>query len=268
MPRMDADLRRRKRQQLRLHRKSDGHRQLHQLHADEMYIENRDCPRTTSKMAFENPSQWKWFLYDLDFGFNNGQSAYSGVDMFTFATAETTRRPGRTAPRPRNSSVAPKTQVSRRRSSTVTGSPRDEPSIGERDEGHRRAHLRHFEIAAIKTAGISATRMETQEATIRSFAQGHGPRKLLSEMQKFFGPGSPKAVTLSTSGTRLHRRARVHARHSSAHCRIFPGFPVLLTATPREARRVQRLSDGENGCGTLGGPAMWTRSPRYSKFQE
>lgn len=55
----------------------------------EIFVNNRDWPgNNLKKWRSHNPeTKWKWFLYDLDFGFGNNYSEYTN-NIFEFATAE------------------------------------------------------------------------------------------------------------------------------------------------------------------------------------
>ena len=55
----------------------------------EIYANNRDWPSNNlKKWRVRNPAtKWKWFLYDMDFGFGNDMSDYTN-NIFEFAAAE------------------------------------------------------------------------------------------------------------------------------------------------------------------------------------
>ena len=55
----------------------------------EIFVNNRDWPgNNLKKWRCHNPgTPWRWFLYDLDFGFGNNHSEYKN-NIFEFATAE------------------------------------------------------------------------------------------------------------------------------------------------------------------------------------
>lgn len=55
----------------------------------EIFVNNRDWPgNNLKKWRSHNPeTKWKWFLYDLDFGFGNNYSEFTN-NIFEFATAD------------------------------------------------------------------------------------------------------------------------------------------------------------------------------------
>ena len=55
----------------------------------ELYVDNRDWPANNLKKWRNSKLQtkWKWFLFDLDFGFDSGHSLYAN-NVFEYATAE------------------------------------------------------------------------------------------------------------------------------------------------------------------------------------
>lgn len=216
----------------------------------EMYIENRDWPANNlKKWRSENPaSKWKWFLYDLDFGFDNGQSAYSDIDMFSFATAEND-----TATWPNGSASTELFRLLLKNASFKAAFINRYPVL--LATNFSTANVTKVidaltselspEIARDQDRwNYSVTYMESQEATIRAFAQAR-PAELLSEMQTFFGLGSLKAVTLSTSGAGSIAVHGLTLSTTPLSVEFFQGFPVLLTATPREGAVFSSWSDGE-----------------------
>lgn len=62
---------------------------LNYMHT-EIFSNNRDWPgNNMKKWRRTNPkTPWKWFLYDLDFGFGNDYSEYKDMNIFDFVTAE------------------------------------------------------------------------------------------------------------------------------------------------------------------------------------
>ena len=62
---------------------------LNYMHT-EIFSDNRDWPgNNMKKWRGTNPkTKWKWFLYDMDFGFGNDYSEYKDINIFEFVTAE------------------------------------------------------------------------------------------------------------------------------------------------------------------------------------
>ena len=56
----------------------------------EIFADNRDWPANNmKKWRSTNPkTRWKWFLYDLDFGFGNNYSEYQDMNIFDFVTSD------------------------------------------------------------------------------------------------------------------------------------------------------------------------------------
>ena len=62
---------------------------LNYMHT-EIFSDNRDWPANNQKKwRRTNPkTPWKWFLYDLDFGFGNDYSEYKDMNIFDFVTSD------------------------------------------------------------------------------------------------------------------------------------------------------------------------------------
>lgn len=62
---------------------------LNYMHT-EIFSDNRDWPANNlKKWRRTNPkTPWKWFLYDLDFGFGNDYSEYKDMNIFDFVTSD------------------------------------------------------------------------------------------------------------------------------------------------------------------------------------
>jgi hypothetical protein len=215
----------------------------------EMYIENRDWPANNLKKwrsASESP-KWKWFLYDLDFGFDNKQSDYDDIDMFTFTTAED----GSDWPNGPQHTFLLRSLL--------------------KNESFKAAFINRFSV--LLSTYFSATRVEAKINTmmteieseierdqerwsynvgnmnyhlnlIKTFAANR-PAEALTEMQNFFSLGDPVPVTLSVEGSGTISVHNLPLDTSSVTVPFFANYNVLLTATAKTGGTFVKWSDGE-----------------------
>lgn len=225
----------------------------------EMYVENRDWPANNVKKwrsASESP-QWKWFLYDLDFGFNNGQSIYSDIDMFTFATATTSVEEGSEWPNGPQYTFLFRSLL--------------------KNETFKATFINRF--TALLSTKFSATRvqakidammteiqaeiardqdkwsynpnnMDSHLNLIKSFAANR-PAEAISEMQSFFGLGATVPITLSVQGSGNILVHNLSLDTSSVTIYFFEGYSVLLSAVAKSGGSFTKWSDGETS------PTRW-----------
>lgn len=199
----------------------------------ELFMNNRDWPANNlKKWRGTNPkTKWKWFIYDMDFGFGNEFSEFKN-NIFEFATAED----GPDWPNGPASTLllrrllenenfklafinrfpvlwAMNFEKSRllARISTMMGEIESEISRDQKRWGHNASYM-SGQLNKIKT--FAETRQDV----------------ILSEMKEFFALGEPAKVTLSVSGSGKILVHNLPLDRSSMTVSFFKGTPVTITA--------------------------------------
>lgn len=214
----------------------------------EIYANNRDWPgNNLKKWRGRNPkTPWKWFLYDLDFGMGNDYSEFTN-NIFEFATAED----GPSWPN------GPEYTLLLRR-------------LLEND-GFRAAFINrmavllqmNFESSRVlaridkmmaeieseiprdqKRWGLSASRMESQLNSIKSFAKTR-PGVVYDELREYFALDAPAPVSLSVNGPGAILVQGLKVDTSPTTVNFFKGFPVTVTAVASAGGIWDGWSDGE-----------------------
>lgn len=199
----------------------------------ELFMNNRDWPANNlKKWRGTNPkTKWKWFIYDMDFGFGNEFSEFKN-NIFEFATAEDgpdwPNGPASTLLLRRlleNENfklafinrfpvlLAMNFEKSRllARISTMMGEIESEISRDQKRWGHNASYM-SGQLNKIKT--FAETRQDV----------------ILSEMKEFFALGEPAKVTLSVSGSGKILVHNLPLDRSSMTISFFKGMPVTITA--------------------------------------
>lgn len=215
----------------------------------ELFANNRDWPANNLK-KWRNTSPktpWKWFLYDLDFGFGNDYSKYKN-NIFEFATAED----GESWPNGPESTLLLRRLLE--------------------NEGFKAAFINrmavllqmNFESSRVlariekmmveiqseiprdqKRWGLSASKMTKQLNAIKNFAMNR-PNVVYGELQEFFALGETAAVSLSVSGSGRILVHNLPVDVSKMTVNFFTGFPVTLSAEPLMGSTFAGWSDGES----------------------
>ncbi len=213
----------------------------------EMYANNRDWPgNNLKKWRSNNPkTQWKWFLYDMDFGMGNGYSEYTN-NIFEFAAAED----GESWPN------GPEyTQLFRRllensgfrtafvnRMAVLLNMNFSSTRVLARIE--RMMSEIESEIPRDQERwNLNASRMDRQLEDIKSFAQDR-PGVVYDELREYFELGRPIALSLSVSGPGV---INVHGLKIDSYpltVNFFEGRPVTLEAVPTNGGVWAGWSDG------------------------
>lgn len=213
----------------------------------EIFANNRDWPSNNlKKWRCTNPATlWKWFLYDLDFGFGNSMSEYTN-NIFEFITEEN----GKDWPN------GPKSTLLFRRLME--------------NENFRIAFVNRF--AALLSMNFSGTRVTARINSMMSEINAEVSRDqkrwnrsasymnqnllqmkefavtrqsvLKKEMKEFFGLNEIKTVKLSVNGS---GRILVHGLrldNKTLEIDFFQGLPVTLTAEPAGGSVFTGWSDG------------------------
>ena len=215
----------------------------------ELFANNRDWPANNLKKWRNTSSKtpWKWFLYDLDFGFGNDYSKYKN-NIFEFATAED----GESWPNGPESTLLLRRLLE--------------------NEGFKAAFINrmavllqmNFESSRVlariekmmveiqseiprdqKRWGLSASKMTKQLNAIKNFAMNR-PSVVYGELQEFFALGETAAVSLSVSGSGRILVHNLPVDVSKMTVNFFTGFPVTLSAEPLMGSTFAGWSDGES----------------------
>ena len=214
----------------------------------EIFVANQDWPANNMKKWRSTAplTKWKWALYDLDFGFNNGHSEYSDIDMFHFVLDSTVSGYPNGAeytipirnllhnPDYRNRFV--------NRFSALLSSKFSPDTI------LSRIHLLVQEISAETPRDMdrwnhSASLMENQQGVIETFAATR-QSEVLAEMQSALGLGDVQNVTVAPQGCGTVLVDGIALRKTTA-LKLFADVPVTLSAENGAGCTFQSWSDGE-----------------------
>ena len=217
----------------------------------EIFADNRDWPANNmKKWRSNNPkTPWKWFLYDLDFGYGNEYSEFSDINIFDFATAEDgpgwPNGPEHTLLLRRmlenegfkaafinrmavllqmNFATSRVTsRINRMMSEIESEIPRDQERWGQ-----------------------SKSRMERQLELIKDFAVNR-PGIVYDELREHFALGAAAPVKLAVSGPGSVYVHGLKLDESPMTVNFFKGFPVTVTAVPATGSVWAGWDDGEMG---------------------
>ena len=215
----------------------------------EIFANNRDWPANNmKKWRGTNPqTKWKWFLYDLDFGFGNDYSEYKDQNIFDFVTAED----GPGWPNgPEHTLLLRRLLENEEFKAAFIN--RMAVLLSMNFESSRvRARLDKM-MAEIETEvdrdqkrwNQSSSRMERHLGIIQDFIDER-PGIVRSEMSEHFELGKPAKVSLRVQG---NGRILVHGLpldSGNMTVEFFEGFPVTVTAQPTDGGIFTGWSDGE-----------------------
>lgn len=212
----------------------------------EIFVANQDWPgNNLKKWRSTSPqTKWKWFLYDLDWGFDNGHSLYSDIDMLHFITDSTaTGYPNGTEytilvrnllknEKFRNRFINRFCALVATKFSADSVLPQIQTMMDEIAPEITRDQARW---------NLDASRMESSLETIREFAQAR-PSKVIAEMQSFFGLGAVQSVGVIANGCGTIAVDGIEVR--SAEISLFAGIPVTLKAIDGPGCSFRNWSDG------------------------
>ena len=199
----------------------------------ELFMNNRDWPANNlKKWRGTNPkTKWKWFIYDMDFGFGNEYSEFKN-NIFEFATAED-------GPDWPNGPAS--TLLLRRLLENVKFKlafvNRFPVLLAMNFETNRllvRINIMMNEIESEisrdqKRWGLNDSYMSGQLDKMKTFAKTR-QSVILSEMTEFFGLGETAETTLSVSGSGKILVHNLPLDKSSMTVSFFKGTPVTITA--------------------------------------
>ena len=215
----------------------------------ELFANNRDWPANNLKKWRNTSSKtpWKWFLYDLDFGFGNDYSKYKN-NIFEFATAED----GESWPNGPESTLLLQRLLENEgfkaafinRMAVLLQMNFESSRVLARIE-KMMAEIQSEISRDQKRWGLSASKMTKQLNAIKNFAMNR-PNVVYGELQEFFALGETAAVSLSVSGSGRILVHNLPVDVSKMTVNFFTGFPVMLSAEPLMGSTFAGWSDGES----------------------
>ena len=215
----------------------------------ELFANNRDWPANNLKKWRNTSSKtpWKWFLYDLDFGFGNDYSKYKN-NIFEFATAED----GESWPNGPESTLLLQRLLENEgfkaafinRMAVLLQMNFESSRVLARIE-KMMAEIQSEISRDQKRWGLSASKMTKQLNAIKNFAMNR-PNVVYGELQEFFALGETAAVSLSVSGSGRILVHNLPVDVSKMTVNFFTGFPVTLSAEPLMGSTFAGWSDGES----------------------
>ena len=215
----------------------------------ELFANNRDWPANNLKKWRNTSSKtpWKWFLYDLDFGFGNDYSKYKN-NIFEFATAED----GESWPNGPESTLLLRRLLENEgfkaafinRMAVLLQMNFESLRVLARIE-KMMAEIQSEISRDQKRWGLSASKMTKQLNAIKNFAMNR-PSVVYGELQEFFALGETAAVSLSVSGSGRILVHNLPVDVSKMTVNFFTGFPVTLSAEPLMGSTFAGWSDGES----------------------
>jgi len=199
----------------------------------ELFMNNRDWPSNNlKKWRGSNPkTKWKWFIYDMDFGFGNEFSKFKN-NIFEFATAED----GDDWPNGPESTLLLRRLLENEdfKAAFINRFPVLLAMNFEKSRLLARIDAMMSEIDSEvsrdqKRWGHSASYMSSQLEKMKTFA-GARQAVILSEMAEYFSLDETINVTLSTQGSGKILVHGLPLDRSSLTIPFFKGTPVTITA--------------------------------------
>lgn len=213
----------------------------------EIFVNNRDWPgNNLKKWRSNNPKTlWKWFLYDMDFGFGNNYSEYTN-NIFEFVTAED----GESWPNgPQYTFLLRKLlendgfrQAFVNRMATL---------LSMNFESSRLLARINTMMAEIEAEiprdqerwGLSTAYMAQTLEDMKNFAASR-QGEILEEMMQFFGFSEIAEQTLSVTGGGQILVHNLPLDRNSMTVRFFKDYPVVVSAQPVSGGVFVGWSDG------------------------
>ena len=214
----------------------------------EIYIANQDWPANNMKMWRSRAPQtkWKWILYDLDFGFNNGHSQYSDIDMFHFildstATGYPNGKEYTVLIRNLLKNENYRNRFVNRFSALLAGKFSADSVIA-------RERLLMQEISSEishdqERWNHSSSYMESHVETIEEFATSR-PAEVLSEMQSVFELGKMQTIAVEPNGCGTILVDGIPLRQTT-ELKLFADVPVTLSVENGAGCTFSGWTDGE-----------------------
>jgi hypothetical protein len=232
----------------------------------EMFVNNGDWPHNNMKKwrVASQKSKWKWFLYDVDFGFGAGYNTQNS-NVFSYVTnANGTNGMG--------GMMMP--GMGQQGGQQTGGSISEHTILMIRllgNDGFKKAFINRFcvllsmnfaadrlvkQIDALQSQvqsemsrdaefwGYNASSFSSNLEKIKSFAQSR-QQTIMNEMQQYFGLGSTTQVTLSVQGSGEIQVHNLPLDQSSMAVNFFSDVPVTVTAVSKSGSVFTGWSDGE-----------------------
>ncbi|MBP5247265.1 MAG: CotH kinase family protein [Fibrobacter sp.] len=216
----------------------------------EMFIANRDWPgNNLKKWKSHSPeTPWRWILYDLDWGFDNGhaESQYASMDMFSFTLDSTASGypngteftvPIRNLLKNssfRNRFINRFVTLTQTKFSADTVLAKIRTLMNEIQAEIPRDQERWH---------LSSSHMDNQLNVIKEFAQKR-PSEVISEMENYFGIESSANITLSANGCGIITVDGIRL-YKATTLELYPNIPVTLSAEASSGCTFTGWSDGE-----------------------
>ena len=213
----------------------------------EIFANNRDWPgNNLKKWRGTSPqTKWKWFLYDLDFGYGNSYSEYTN-NIFEFVTAED----GPSWPNGPEYTLLLRRMLENdgfkaafinRMAALLKMNFESSRVLGRIDK--MMSEIESEIPRDQKRWSLSASRMTKQLNAIRDFAESR-PDVIYVELQEFFGLGKKSPMTLSVNGSGSILVHGLKLDASPMVVNFFDGFPVTVTAVANAGSIWSGWSDG------------------------
>ena len=202
----------------------------------EIFANNRDWPgNNLKKWRGTNPkTRWKWFLYDLDFGYGNTYSEYTN-NIFEFVTANVKGDSWPNGPeftfllRSLLENETFKAAFINRMAVLLQMNFESSRVLARINE--MMSEIESEISRDQKRWRLNASRMNMQLNNIKEFAEDR-PDVVYRELQDFFGLGLATPVTLSVDGPGAVLVHGLKLDTNPLRVNFFDGFPVTVTAVP------------------------------------
>lgn len=202
----------------------------------EIFANNRDWPgNNLKKWRGTNPkTRWKWFLYDLDFGYGNTYSEYTN-NIFEFVTANVKGDSWPNGPeftfllRSLLENETFKAAFINRMAVLLQMNFESSRVLARINE--MMSEIESEISRDQKRWRLNASRMNMQLNNIKEFADDR-PDVVYRELQDFFGLGLATPVTLSVDGPGAVLVHGLKLDTNPLRVNFFDGFPVTVTAVP------------------------------------
>jgi hypothetical protein len=222
----------------------------------QIYFDNRDWPGNNIKMWRANfpPSKWKWFLYDVDFGFGTAQE-WNQSKPFTILYSVTSPDcfgcPKPDWPSPPHSTLMLRKLL--------------------QNENYKNAFINRFSVllasyysparvsakinalmASIPQSEITrdqnkwkfnASEMNSQLSVIRNFGNTRATQ-MQREIEDFFRLSNPVNFSLASNGNGKILVHNLPVPNGNIEFKIYPGVPITIKAVPNSGAKFNGWSDG------------------------
>ena len=215
----------------------------------EIYSNNRDWPgNNLKKWRTVNPkSQWKWFLYDLDWGFGSPNDQ-DGNNIFEFVTNDN----GPNWPNgPRHTLLLRQLLENENffaafinRMVVLLHKNFDSSKVGKKID-HMMSEINDEIARDQKRWKLSSSRMDNQLAIIKKFAKDR-PQTIYKELQDYFKLGELKPITISASGKGTVSIHDIELDSLPITIPFFKGIPINISAIPKADGAWNHWNDGDS----------------------